>query len=227
MPVPDETSSPSRKRSHDDSEEAEATVPKSPSLASSPRSRPDSGQPENHDGHPFTAAGGPLVMWGSVWKKRSNLSRTTKVFRLLRREARALLSHGEEWLQGGGSLHLGRVGLLAKEVMALLGATSPALPAPEPELEVENVREVPWDKTHICLRQGGEFCNGCAHSMSAPSERTARTASRWDRLGLCMAAAWSSSGCKRSHGARSLCTCCASSPPTPHGASPSPSPRRP
>ena len=30
------------------------------------------------------------------------------VFRLLRREARALLSCGEEWLVGGGSLHLGR-----------------------------------------------------------------------------------------------------------------------
>ena len=41
-------------------------------------------------------------------RPRSNLSRSTMVFRLLRREARALLSCGEEWLVGGGSLHLGR-----------------------------------------------------------------------------------------------------------------------
>lgn len=44
----------------------------------------------------------------SLSTARSNLSRSTMVFRLLRREARALLSRGEEWLVGGGSLHLGR-----------------------------------------------------------------------------------------------------------------------
>eukprot|EP00434_Breviolum_minutum_P024305 symbB.v1.2.021464.t1/scaffold1852.1/size98719/4 len=172
LPVPNESTIRSN-------ETVPSSVPEIPEEGESPKPRPTkevcpADRSSGNEGSFWKGLQGRRV-----WKKRSNLSRSTMVFRLLRREARALLSRGEEWLVGGGSLHLGRVGLLAREVMALLATpeTRPALEAPgraEPGTKgprsgpgttststsgavqaVDHSREPLWDKTHLCLREGG------------------------------------------------------------------------
>ncbi|CAE7191897.1 RGN, partial [Symbiodinium sp. KB8] len=68
----------------------------------------------------------------------------------------------EEWLAGGGSLHLGRVGILAREVMALLGTHDAPRSLedsqdvqPVSEKYVDDITQEPvWDKTPVCLREG-------------------------------------------------------------------------
>lgn len=110
----------------------------------------------------------PTILRGVLWKKRSNLSRATKVFRLLRREAKALLSQGEDWFAGHGSLQIDRVGLLAREVMALIGGSRSRPPSLEtgesPPASTETAGEVSssvceswWRSSHVCLLSDGSL----------------------------------------------------------------------
>eukprot|EP00929_Paragymnodinium_shiwhaense_P069987 TRINITY_DN35389_c0_g1_i1.p1 TRINITY_DN35389_c0_g1~~TRINITY_DN35389_c0_g1_i1.p1 ORF type:complete len:1732 (+),score=262.90 TRINITY_DN35389_c0_g1_i1:183-5378(+) len=57
---------------------------------------------------------------GTLWKKRSKYSRVAKVYRLLQKEAQAVLS-GEDWL---GNLQLNRMVSLARQVVGLVGSKS-------------------------------------------------------------------------------------------------------
>ncbi|CAE7682298.1 unnamed protein product, partial [Symbiodinium sp. CCMP2456] len=87
LPVPSEsgTKSPEAK---------DASPPDLVPPTTGPREDPQSREEEaNHLRFSFEAEiGPPILIEGQLWKKRPKLSRTTKVFRLLRREARALLS---------------------------------------------------------------------------------------------------------------------------------------
>lgn len=165
QPVPSEsgTKSPAEGSTHEEAKDA--SPPDSVPPSAVPREDPLSREEEaSHLRFSFEAElGPPILIEGQLWKKRPKLSRTTKVFRLLRREARALLSRGEEWLAGGGSLHLGRVGILAREVMALLGTHDAPRSLedsqdvqPVSEKYVDDITQEPvWDKTPVCLREGG------------------------------------------------------------------------
>ncbi|OLQ09801.1 hypothetical protein AK812_SmicGene6532 [Symbiodinium microadriaticum] len=98
LPVPSEsgTKSPAEGSTHEEAKDA--SPPDSVPPTGGTREDPKSNQEEaNLLRFSFEAElGPPILIEGQLWKKRPKLSRTTKVFRLLRREARALLSRGPD-----------------------------------------------------------------------------------------------------------------------------------